>query len=119
VDEARQRLVKAGFEVSDPRPGSRARPDGSLLEWETFGVTKPQIPGVPFFIRWSEKATHPSADSPAGCRLERLVLTSPSPDEVGRVLRALDVDVPVERGERGGMSVTLQCPKGTARFVSE
>lgn len=119
VEDARQGLAKAGFEVSPARPGSRTRPDGSALEWQTFGVTQPQIAGVPFFIRWSDAAIHPAQDSPPGCRLERLGIVSPGPDDVGRVLRTVGVDVPVERGPAGGLSFTLQCPKGTVRFSSE
>jgi hypothetical protein len=119
VEDARQRLLTAGFEVSSANPGSRKRPDGSVLEWQTFGITKPPIAGVPFFIRWSDGGTHPSADSPAGCTLERLAIVSPAPEDVARALRAVGVEVPAQRGERGGMSITLRCPKGTARFGSE
>ena len=118
VDDARQRLTKAGFTLSDATPGSRKRPDGSTLAWTTFGIASPQIPGIPFFIRWGDGVTHPAADSPAGCRLERLVVHSPSSAEAARALTALGVDMPVAQAPKAALSFTLRCPKGTVTFVS-
>lgn len=119
AENARQRLAAAGFEVSAANPGSRNRPDGSVVRWQTFGIAKPQIPGMPFFIRWGDGVTHPAVDSPGGCRLEALRIVSQSSDEARSALATLGVDVPVERGAKGGMSVSLACPKGTVRFASE
>lgn len=116
VEDARRRLGDAGATLSDVMPGSRARPDGSLLEWKTFGIAKPQIAEAPFFIRWGDRTTHPSQDSPGGCGLERLRVTSPSADDLRRVLAALPVEVEVDAGPRGAMDVALRCPKGTVPF---
>lgn len=46
-----ERLSKAGLEGTGPLEGSRRRPDGTLLEWET-GSVGPGDPGssLPFFI---------------------------------------------------------------------
>src|SRR5215470_16104962 len=52
VADARRRLEAGGLTLSEVRPGSRARPDGRLLEWKTFETTAPAIAGMPFFIRW-------------------------------------------------------------------
>src|SRR5438128_1082897 len=46
LESARARLGAAGFTLSDVMPGSRARPDGSLLEWRTFEIAKPPIAGA-------------------------------------------------------------------------
>jgi glyoxalase-like protein len=113
MDAARSRLIAAGFALSDVMPGSRARPDGSLLEWRTFEIAKPPIAGAPFFIRWGDRTTHPSLDSPAGCRLERLRVVTPAADDLRRVLAALPLDVAVEKGGSGALDITLRCPKGT------
>jgi hypothetical protein len=119
VESARQRLIAAGFEVSPGQPGARAKPDGATLQWTTFGLTRPQIPGVPFFIHWGDRVTHPAQDSPSGCRLDALSITSPAPADVLRVLSAVGVaDVPVRAAERGGLALTLACPRGTVRFGS-
>jgi hypothetical protein len=116
VDTARRRLGDAGFGLSAIEPGSRARPDGSLLEWKTFEIEKPPLAGVPFFIRWGDGTTHPSKDSPSGCRLERLRILSPNADDLRRLFASLALDVTIEAGARGAMDVTLRCPKGTVQF---
>jgi hypothetical protein len=116
VEAARRRLSAAGFGLSDVMPGSRAKPDGTLLEWKTFAIARPAIVGVPFFIRWGDGTRHPSQDSPGGCSLERLQIISPAGDDLRRVLAALPLDVAVEVGARGGMDVTLRCPQGPVQF---
>jgi hypothetical protein len=116
MDAARSRLIAAGFALSDVAPGSRARPDGTLLEWATFEIARPQIAGAPFFIRWGDRTTHPSQDSPPGCRLERLRVVSPAADDLRRALAALPVDVAVAAGERGALEIRLGGPKGTVTF---
>jgi hypothetical protein len=116
MEAARRRLGNAGLSLSAIKPGSRARPDGSLLEWKTFDIEKPPLAGVPFFIRWGDGSTHPSKDSPAGCRLEGLRIFSPDADDLRRALASLPLDVAVEAGGRATMDVTLRCPKGTVQF---
>jgi len=116
IDDARRRLAGAGFGVSDVKPGSRARPDGSLLAWKTFEIEKPTIAGVPFFIRWGDGSTHPSLDSPGGCRLEGLRVVTPDAEDLRRLLAALPLDVPAETGAPAGLDITLVCPKGTVSF---
>lgn len=46
-----ERLRQAGIEITDPAPGSRKKPDGTMLQWETAGI-KPDKGGdiLPFFI---------------------------------------------------------------------
>ena len=120
VDAARRRLSDAGVSLSGIKPGSRARPDGSLLEWKTFEIEKPPLAGVPFFIRWGDGTTHPSKDSPGGCRLAGLRILSSDADGLRRVLASLAlVDVAVEAGGRGAMDITLRCPKGTVQFRNQ
>jgi glyoxalase-like protein len=116
VEAARQRLGAAGFGLTGIMPGARARPDGSRLEWQTFGIEKPKVAGVPFFIRWGDRTTHPSQDAPAGCRLEALRVLTPDDDDLRRALAALPLEVPVEKALRPGMEVRLRCPRGTVRF---
>jgi hypothetical protein len=116
VEAARRRLSDAGVSVSGIKPGSRARPDGSLLEWKTFEIDKPPLAGAPFFIRWGDGTTHPSKDAPGGCRLEGLRILSSDADGLRRVFASLPLDVAVEAGGRGAMDITLRCPKGTVQF---
>ena len=116
VDAARRRLGDAGLALSEIQPGSRARPDGSLLQWKTFDVEKPKIAGIPFFIRWGDGTTHPSQDSPVGCRLQRLRVATPDVAAMRRAFAALPLRVAAEAGPRAGLDITLECPKGTVRF---
>ena len=116
VEAARRRLSDAGFGLSEIFPGSRARPDGRLLEWKTFEIEKPPIAGLPFFIRWGDGTTHPSQDSPGGCRLERLRAVTPDLDGVRRVFSAIALDVTAEKGTRPGLDIVLRCPKGTVEL---
>lgn len=116
LDATRGRLRAAGFGLSDVAPGSRTRPDGTRLEWKAFDITQPELAAVPFFIRWGDGTTHPSQDSPAGCRLVRLRIATRDADAVRRLFAALPLDVAVAAGAHDAMEVTLQCPKGTVEF---
>jgi Glyoxalase-like domain len=113
LDAARSRLAAAGFAPADVVPGSRARPDGTLLEWATFEIARPQVAAAPFFIRWGDRTAHPSQDSPAGCRLERLRVVTPGTEDLRRMLGPLPLDVGVEKGGPAALDITLRCPKGT------
>ncbi len=119
LDGVRRRLAEAGFGVSEIQKGSRARPGGVLLEWKTFEIERPAIAAMPFFIRWGDGTTHPSADAPGGCRLERLRILTPDAALLRRVFSTLSVDVAVDPAERGAMEVTLACPKGTVQFKGD
>jgi len=116
TDASRARLAAAGFGLSDVEPGARARPDGTRLEWTTFEIARPKIQGAPFFIRWGDRTTHPSQDSPAGCGLERVQATTPDADALRRALSAVSVDVPVAAGKDAGFEIVLSCPKGPVTF---
>ena len=88
------------------------RPDGRLLEWKTFEVEKPAVAGMPFFIRWGDGTTHPSQDSPGGCRLERLRVVTPDVAGLQRALGALPLKVAAQSGARAGLDIRLRCPRG-------
>jgi hypothetical protein len=40
----------AGLEIADPKPGSRKKPDGTLLSWQTAAVNEGEGGILPFFI---------------------------------------------------------------------
>lgn len=47
-----KRVREAGIEISDPLPGSRKKPDGTLLAWETSHVEESKGGDIlPFFIQ--------------------------------------------------------------------
>ncbi|MDQ3070153.1 MAG: VOC family protein [Acidobacteriota bacterium] len=110
------RLTAREIHTSVIRPGSRALPDGSMLEWSTFGVTEPAHAWLPFFIRWKDPAKQPSTTAPAGCRLESVRIEDPRPDPLTHVLLTAGLKIPVSKGEVSRMTIALQCPKGAVTF---
>lgn len=112
IDALDGRLRAAGFETSGVVPGSRAKPDGTLLEWRTLSVAGHDNDIVPFVIEWGPASTHPSADSPAGCALEDLRLEHPDPAKVNRFLEAMGLSARATRAPRAGINVRLSTPKG-------
>ncbi len=113
-----RRLRAKGLKLSDPSPGSRKLPSGSLLKWATAGMPDSGYSVAPFFIQWDTSSPHPSRTSPGGCTLQSLTVTDTPPYRTIELLRAVGVSVPVHRGTRPGLKLELECPKGRVRFVS-
>lgn len=115
--EATVRFIRqAGYTVSDPKPGSRVKPDGTRLDWVTFELTSPELREAPFFISWNPKSAHPSSGSPVGCRLAGLTLTMTKQDQPRRLLELLALGVEMVKGANPGLEIALRCPKGPVRF---
>lgn len=94
------RLRNAHLAFDGPTPGSRMRPDGRRLEWETLNLHDTRAGLLPFFIKWSAHTVHPSVDAPAGCRLLRFEISSPDSAELQRIAALLDLDVSITRSEK-------------------
>ena len=112
IEATRTTLGSQGFSMSSPDPGSRRRPDGSLLEWQTFGFEGFEHPLAPFFIRWQKPELQPSRTSPGGCRFAALKLIDPASDKLAAALLPLRINVTVEKADEQGMELELSCPKG-------
>lgn len=112
----RSELAKAGIAITAVEPGSRAKPDGSILRWTTFGYEKLDNPLAPFFIIWADQALHPSRTSPAGCRLTGLSIESPEAAALSRAIAPLRLGVEVQAATRDRMRLSLACPKGEVRL---
>jgi hypothetical protein len=112
VDGLRSYFASQGMPLSLPEPGSRVRPDGSVLEWATFGFEQLDHSLAPFFIHWKRPELHPSRTSPSGCRLLSLRLRDPAPTELQRAVRILELSGPVERAFGKQMELQLSCPRG-------
>lgn len=110
------RLNGREIETTGNMPGSRALPDGSRLEWTTFGVARPNHPWMPFFIKWSDAAKQPSRTAPGGCRLESVQIEDPNPDPLTHVLATAGVKVTLTKSDASRMTIVLQCPKGRVTF---
>jgi hypothetical protein len=112
VEALRSYLGSLGLPQSPPEPGSRVRPDGSVLEWVTFGFEQFDHPLAPFFIQWKQKELHPSRTSPGGCRLVSIALGDPNPTQLKAAVQPLSLDVPIAQSAEKQMVVRLSCPRG-------
>jgi len=112
------KLRDAGVTFDGPSPGSRKRPDGRVLQWQTLTLKDNPSWLLPFFIEWSADSLHPSADAPAGCRLIRFEAVTPEPDNLAKTAALLLLDVPILKGEKAQLRATIAGPKGYLSAVS-
>ena len=112
------RLRHAHLAFDGPTPGSRKRPDGRLLQWETLNLHDTHEGLLPFFIEWSVNTVHPSVDAPPGSRLLRFELFSPGSAQLQRVARLLDLDVLIARGEDPQLLARIAGPDGRSLLLT-
>jgi catechol 2,3-dioxygenase-like lactoylglutathione lyase family enzyme len=105
-------LREAGISFDGPRPGSRQRPDGKLLEWKTLNLKDDKSGLLPFFIEWSATSLHPSADAPKGCEITHFHAVTPSTGELTKIVNRLQLDLPISSGEKIALQATITGPSG-------
>ena len=104
----------AGAAPGAPIDMGRTRPDGVRLAWQVLRFEDAARGwAMPFVIDWKD-TPHPSASTPAGCALSRLVLTDPAPERLAALLAAIGAEVEVVRGLATGAVAELDTPKGRA-----
>jgi hypothetical protein len=118
ADELAKHLRAAGISFAGPSDGSRKRPDGKLLRWKTLDLNDDRQGLLPFFIEWSADSLHPSIDAPLGCHLVSFSLSTPDPDELAKTLRALEIAVTIERGNKPQLRARIAGPKGQVDLTS-
>ncbi len=111
-------LREAGISFDGPRPGSRQRPDGKLLEWKTLNLKDDKDGLLPFFIEWSANSLHPSADAPKGCKITHFGVVTSSRDELTKIVTLLQLDLPVVLGDKPALQATIISPKGELTLSS-
>ena len=112
----RERLVSRGLNAGQVRPGSRARPDGTLLRWRTFDPWGADSDLLPFMIEWLTGTRHPSTDAPSGCTLTGLSIASRAPDSLRALFDRADLHVDVSSSGSDHLRFTMQCPAGAVEF---
>jgi hypothetical protein len=116
VNAIAKQAREAGHQIFGPRDGSRARPDGKVLQWKTVGVINKfglgSVEPIPFFIEWATDSLHPSQDSPKGCELQSFEIDHPNPAGVVEVLKKLGIEVKARLAKRVRLAATLRTPKG-------
>lgn len=100
IDRVAERLRKAGITFEGPAPGSRKRPDGQVLNWQTLNLEDNRDGLLPFFIQWGAGSVHPSIDAPAGCTLRNFSVHGPKPEELASQFRQLGIGVQVAKGSK-------------------
>lgn len=118
LDSFATRLRDANIAFAGPNPGSRKRPDGRLLQWKTLNLKDDHAGLLPFFIEWSADTVHPSADSPAGCRIVRFQITTPESEQLGKTMAILRLDVKIAKAEKAQLRATIAGPKGELALTS-
>jgi Glyoxalase-like domain len=111
IAAAKSMVEAAGIKTVGPKPGSRQRPDGKLLHWQTLGIVH-TTPLVPFFIQWEPGAPHPSSDSPRLGTAKSLHFETPQPDELHRILHAAAVQADIRQSSLPRIVLMVQTPRG-------
>jgi Glyoxalase-like domain len=108
-----ERWKKAGVAFQGPTPGSRARPDGKMLHWQTLNLENDRDGLLPFFIQWGADTVHPSVDAPQGCKLESFAVVSPDITAVAADFQKLGIVVEAALGKAAHLRAKIVGPKGT------
>jgi hypothetical protein len=114
IDHTKEKLKTAGFITTANRPGSRAKPDGSLLKWKTFRVEGQDE--FPFFIQWSDSTIHPSLSSPSGCTFKSLQVTTHDRISWSQLNEHLELGIKIAEGKNPLIELTLATAKGPVVF---
>jgi hypothetical protein len=113
----RDSAAQHGVELGKVLCGSRKRPDGVVLTWELTDLRCVVADGiVPFFIDWG-KSPHPALVASQGATLVSLLAKHPDADRVRRMLRIIDVDLPVGPGPGPALIAEIDCPNGRVVLV--
>jgi hypothetical protein len=118
LDEFASALLAAGVDYLGPVPGSRQRPDGSVLNWKSLPLKDDEHGVLPFFIEWGTATLHPSQDSPKGCDIDSLEITTPNPASLGSLGKTLDLDVSIGQSKTRRLIARLHGPSGSVRLQS-
>ena len=113
-----ERLRKNGITFHGPTPGSRARPNGTMLHWQTLNLDKDRDGLLPFFIQWGSDSVHPSVDAPGGCRLESFGVISPDPAALSSEFQRLGIEVEAVNGKLARLQATIVGPGGSLMLGS-
>lgn len=66
---------------------------------------------LPLLIDWGN-TPNPASSCGGEALLQNLELEHPQPDEIGRILNSLELDVEVSQAALPGIKATIDCPLG-------
>lgn len=111
-------IKSSGIAAEGPTPGSRKRPDGKELHWQTLNLQDDSHGLLPFFIEWAAGSLHPSEDAPQGCQLLRFDLLAPDPAALAQLAAKLSLDVPIAKSASAQLHAVIRGAKGTLEVTS-
>lgn len=112
VEQLAARTLDRGLKLGEVAAGSRNTPEGSTVTWKATSPYTVIADGVvPFLIDW-EQSPHPAGSAPAGAQLVELRAEHPEPDHAQKILRQLELDLPVSMGTQPALIATIDCPLG-------
>lgn len=111
-------LKPDGIAAEGPNPGSRKRPDGKELHWQTLTLKDDANGLLPFFIEWSANTIHPSADAPSGCQLLRFELDTPDPVSLAILTAKLHLDAIIIKNAVRQLRAVIKGIKDTLSVTS-
>jgi hypothetical protein len=118
IQSLAKKLGQSGIKAEGPTPGSRKRPDGRELHWNTLTLHDNAQGLLPFFIEWSADSLHPSEDSPKGCSLVHFEAATPDPDALSKQITLLGLDLHIEKADKPQLRATIAGPKGQFSLAS-
>jgi hypothetical protein len=107
-----QRAISAGCRSQGPDKGSRVKPAGGILKWQTLRIIGPFEDVIPFFIEWDSAVTHPSEDSPQGCVLKRFMIEHTDAEGLRSFLEKLGIHTDIVDGSSPRLKAVLATPRG-------
>ena len=66
---------------------------------------------VPYFIDWG-RSPHPALTATKGASLVALRAEHPAAEAVRKMLRDINLDLPIQTGPKPRLIATIDCPKG-------
>jgi hypothetical protein len=112
LEELNNKVGQDGISFGEIKSGSRRRPDGVELSWRFTDPAMTIGDGiVPFFIDWG-RSPNPAGTAAQGARLVSLRAEHPAPEPIRRMLSALGLDVPLERGPVAQLVAVIDGPRG-------
>jgi glyoxalase-like protein len=112
LEQLRAQASRQGVTLGDVQPGSRQRPDGTILSWTLTDLCCVVADGImPFFIDWGQ-SPHPASAAPVGAMLVSLHAEHPEANQVSEMLRGFGLQLPVKVGSAPALVAEINCPKG-------
>jgi hypothetical protein len=118
IEALAAQLKRASIAAEGPTAGSRRRPDGKVLHWQTLNLRDDADGLLPFFIEWGADSPHPSSDAPAGCQLIRLELLTPDPARLAKLASAMSLAVPIAKAPAPQLHAVIEGPGGSLSVTS-